>query len=248
MGTREHLDLNLILLYYSIMQPTQTDLILKIQEDSRKKLARDLHDGSTQTVAALAMRINFVRRLLERDGTVSNEELLQTEELARKATKEIRYLLFTLHPLVLETAGLIPALESMAEKVADTFDQQVIVEGDQEMLAAFDTSQQSVLFYIVEEAVSNARKHAEKDTAWIRVKQPDEKSVLLEIEDHGVGFDPESLDETPSERGRPGIVLMGERAAQLSGKMQIDSEEGSGTCIQIRIPIPETDHDQTPDD
>ena len=229
------------------MQLTRSEIILNIQEDAHKKLARDLHDGSTQTVAALAMRINFIRRLIERDGTVSTEELLQTEELARQATKEIRYLLFTLHPLVLETAGLVPTLETLAEKVEDTYGQKVLVEGKQEFLASFNTSQQSTMFYIVEEAVSNARKHAETETTWIRVKQPEENQVIIEVEDHGVGFNPEALKDTPSERGRPGLVLMGERSILLNGDLTFDSR-GKGTIVRICVPIPDASEAQAADD
>jgi signal transduction histidine kinase len=76
-----------------------------VEEDARKKLARDLHDGPTQTISAIAMRMSYVYRLLERDPEQVPAELKKVEELARNTTKEIRNLLFGLRPLVLESQG-----------------------------------------------------------------------------------------------------------------------------------------------
>jgi signal transduction histidine kinase len=81
--------------------------MMDIQEEARKKIARDLHDGPTQSIAAIAMRVNFARRLMERDFKAASEELYKIEELARRTTKEIRHMLFTLRPLVLESQGLV---------------------------------------------------------------------------------------------------------------------------------------------
>ena len=108
----------------------EKERMMEIQEEARKKLARDLHDGPTQSVSALAMRANYVRRLMDRDPKVAAEELYKIEDMARQTTKEIRHMLFTLRPLVLESQGLIAALESMAEKMRDTYEQEVIIDAD----------------------------------------------------------------------------------------------------------------------
>ena len=98
-------------LYQDLEQ--EKERMMEIQEESRKKMARDLHDGPTQSIAAIAMRVNFVRRLMERDSQAAGEELLKIEELARRTTKEIRHMLFTLRPLVLEFArfGCSPGVD-----------------------------------------------------------------------------------------------------------------------------------------
>src|SRR5512140_3158149 len=105
----------------------EKERMLEIQEDARKKLARDLHDGPTQSVAAIAMRVNFARRLMERDAKAAAEELFKIEDLARHTTKEIRHMLFTLRPLILESSGLTAALEAMAEKMHETYSQNVLI-------------------------------------------------------------------------------------------------------------------------
>ena len=83
-------------LYHELEQ--EKERMMEVQEEARKKLSRDLHDGPTQSVAAIAMRVNFARRLIDRNSNAAAEELYKIEELARKTTKEIRHMLFTLRP------------------------------------------------------------------------------------------------------------------------------------------------------
>ena len=109
---------------------TERDQIIKVQSEAQRRLARALHDGPTQTVAAIPMQISRARHLLNRDVKAAGEALYQTEELARRTSKQLRHMLFTLRPLVLESEGLIAALDSMAEKTKETFGQNVIIETD----------------------------------------------------------------------------------------------------------------------
>jgi signal transduction histidine kinase len=217
----------------------EKERMLEIQEEARKKLARDLHDGPTQSVAAIAMRVNFARRLIERDVSSSAEELFKIEDLARRTTKEIRHMLFTLRPLVLETSGLIPALESMAEKMTETYNQNVSLEAGKDAIDDMEMSKQGIVFYIVEEAVNNARKHAEAEHVWIRLKKVQEGIVLVEIQDDGVGFNIGAVDSDYENRGSLGMVNMRERAEMINGALQVDSEEGKGTRIRVWIPLDE---------
>jgi len=213
--------------------------ILETQEEARKKLARDLHDGPTQSVAAIAMRINFARRMLERDDKTANEELAKVEDLARRTTKEIRHMLFTLRPLILETQGLIPALNAMAVKMHETFNQNMIVEADSTLAADLEASKQAVIFFITEEAVTNARKHARAEHIWVRLKTYQEGMALLEIADDGVGFNVGQVDAFYDQRGSLGMVNMRERAELIGGVLNIDSITGKGTRVQMVIPLNE---------
>jgi signal transduction histidine kinase len=215
----------------------EKERMMEIQEEARKKLARDLHDGPTQSVAALAMRVNFARRLMERDNKAASEELYKVEELARRTTKEIRHMLFTLRPLVLESQGLIAALESMAEKMRETFSQNVIIEADQNIVHQIEMSKQVVVFYIAEEAVNNARKHAQADHIWVRLRPAEDDLAILEIEDDGSGFDIGGVDSTYENRGSLGMVNMRERAELINGILRIESASEKGTIISLLIPI-----------
>ncbi|MBN2045412.1 MAG: GAF domain-containing protein [Anaerolineales bacterium] len=215
----------------------EKERIMEIQEDARKQLARELHDGPTQSVAAIAMRVNFARRLIDRDPAKAGEELFKIEDLARRSTKEIRHMLFTLRPLALETSGLAAALISMAEKTMDTYEQRVVIEVDQEAVEELEMSKQGVVFYIVEEAVNNARKYAEAELIRVSLKKIHREVVLLEIEDNGVGFNVGEVDAGYEQRGSLGMVNMRERTDLLNGIFQISSDVGKGTHIRVYIPL-----------
>ena len=217
----------------------EKERMMEIQEEARKKMARDLHDGPTQSVAAIAMRVNFARRLMERDDKAAAEELYKIEDLARRTTKEIRHMLFTLRPLVLESSGLISALESMAEKMHETYGQNVVIQAEPEVVSELELNKQAVAFYIAEEAVNNARKHAQADTIWVRLRKLQDDLGLLEIEDNGLGFDMNSVDSNYDNRGSLGMVNMRERAELVNGIIQIDSAEDKGTRIRVLIPFSE---------
>ncbi len=216
----------------------EKERMTEIQEEARKKLARDLHDGPTQSIAAIAMRTNFARRLMERDPKAAADELFKVEDLARRTTKEIRHMLFTLRPLILESQGLVAALYQLAEKLHDTHKQNVIVESEPEVAEYMEMAKQGIVFYIAEEAINNASKHAEAQSIWVRLKRADELFVL-EIEDNGVGFNVGAVDANYEQRGSLGIVNMRERTELVNGALHIDSAEGRGTLIRVLVPMTE---------
>jgi len=224
-------------LYQALEQ--EKNRMMEIQEESRTKLARDLHDGPTQSISAIAMRVNFARRLMDRDAKSASEELYKIEELARRTTKEIRHMLFTLRPLVLESQGLEAALESMADKMGETYSQEVIVQVDQRVVELLESSKQAVVFYIAEEAVNNARKHAEAGHVWVRLKLMRDGLGFLEIEDDGAGFDTHEVDATYESRGSLGMINLRERTELVNGILRIDSAKGRGTKVQVLIPLTE---------
>jgi signal transduction histidine kinase len=224
-------------LYQDLEQ--EKERMMEIQEEARKKMARDLHDGPTQSISAIAMRINFARRLIERDPKATAQELYKIEELARRTTKEIRHMLFTLRPLVLESQGLIAALESMAAKMRETYSQNVIIQADPDLVSRLEMAKQAVIFYIVEEAVNNARKHAQATHIWVRLNILRADLALLEIEDDGVGFNLNEVDSSYEGRGSLGMVNMRERAELVNGMLHIKSSIGHGTQIQLAIPLTE---------
>jgi signal transduction histidine kinase len=222
----------------------EKERMMEIQEEARKKMARDLHDGPTQSVSAIAMRINFARRIMDRDPKATTEELQKIEDLARRTTKEIRHMLFTLRPLVLESQGLIAALQSMAEKMKETYNQNVILQADPRVVSAMEMSKQAVVFYIVEEAVNNARKHAQAVHIWVRLKPLPDELALLEIQDDGVGFDVDATDAAYENRGSLGMVNMRERTELVNGVLHIESAQDKGTRIQVVIPLTDAASDR----
>jgi signal transduction histidine kinase len=226
-------------LYQDLVE--EKERLADVYEEARKKLARDLHDGPTQSVAAMAMRLNISRRMLSKDPKGANEELVKLEELAHRTTKEIRHMLFTLRPLILESQGLAAAIQSMADKMMETFAQRVVVEIDGNAAQQLEMGKQGVIFYIIEEAVNNARKHAAADTITVRLRQVETGVVLLEIIDNGVGFDVKAITQNYEKRSSSslGMVNLRERAELVNGLLNIESKSGRGTNVQVYIPLTE---------
>jgi signal transduction histidine kinase len=214
----------------------EKERLSELQEESRKRLARDLHDGPTQTIAAITMRVNYARRLMQRDFEGATEELIKLEEMARNTTREIRNMLFTMRPLILESQGLVAALYQLAEKMRDTHQINVLFNTSTDMPEGLDLGHQGVIFYIAEEAINNARKHAAAEHIWVRLHSEDKKFVL-EVEDDGVGFNVGAVDADYGQRGSLGIVSMRERADLVDGSLKIDSAEGQGTRIVLAVPL-----------
>jgi signal transduction histidine kinase len=224
-------------LYQDLVE--EKERMVEVQEEARKKLARDLHDGPTQSVAAMAMRINLARRMMAKDTPGAVDELVKIEELAHRTTKEIRHMLFTLRPLILESQGLNAALQAMAEKMRETFGQNVIINVDEKVLEDMEMGKQGVIFYIIEEAANNARKHANALHIWVRLRPFETNIALLEIEDDGMGFDVEAVNKSYDKRGSLGMVNLRERTELVNGLLNIDSALGKGTRIQVYIPLSE---------
>ncbi len=214
----------------------ERDRLVEVEETARKKLASDLHDGPIQATAAIAMRVNYARRLLQRRPETTSEELFEIEELARRATKEMRHMLFTLRPLVLETQGLAVALRQLAEKTRDTFNQEILLDLEPDAADKLDINRQGVLFNLVDEAIGNARKHAKAAHIWIRMHR-EVDTLFLEVADDGVGFDLAEVEKHYTERSSLGLVNLRERAELASGNLQIISAPGKGTRVQVRVPL-----------
>jgi len=216
---------------------TERDQIIKVQKEAQRRLARALHDGPTQTVAAIPMQISRARHLLTRDVNAAAEALYQTEELARRTSQQIRHMLFTLRPLVLDSEGLIAALQTMAEKTKETFGQNVLVETDVQLVEQLDMNTQTVIFTIAEEAVNNARKHAQAEHIWVKVQRLQADLAFLEIEDDGKGFLVDDVMGNYDDRGSLGMLNMRERAELVQGVFHIKSIPGEGTQIQVVLPL-----------
>lgn len=224
-------------LYQDLVE--EKERMVEVHEEARRKLARDLHDGPTQSVAAMAMRVNLARRMLTRDPNSVAEELVRIEDLAHRTTKEIRHMLFTLRPLILESQGLNAALQAMADKMQETFGQDVTIDIDERVVSRMEMGKQGVVFYIVEEAVNNARKHANAPHIWVRLKSIEDNMALLEIQDNGLGFDVEAVNSSYENRGSMGMINLRERTELVSGLLNIKSGFGEGTTVQVYIPFTE---------
>ena len=214
----------------------ERELVIQLEEDARKALVRDLHDIPTQTMSAVAMRLRIIKRMLETGDKEALTELDAAETMALRATEEIRHVLFKLRPLALETHGLTAALNQLAEKIQLTYKQPCTMDIHPDVELYLDEAKQGALFYLIEEAINNARKYAEASMITVQA-HPQNSMIAVRIHDNGVGFDTASVTKSYSKRGSFGMVNMRERAQLLDGTLTIESQKGQGTSIIVMIPI-----------
>ncbi|MBK8429769.1 MAG: GAF domain-containing protein [Chloroflexi bacterium] len=213
----------------------EKERLIVAETDARNQLARDLHDGPTQSIAAIAMRINFVRSMLQSEPQQALGELQRVEELAKETGKNIRNMLFTLRPLVLETQGLGAAIETIMERTKDENSPAMRMVGGEhgELL---NPRAQGVLFYMIEEALGNARKHSRANLIEVRFWQ-EGGLFVARVQDDGVGFEVDEVMGDYSSRGSLGMINLRERAENIDASLNIESVVGKGTAITIVVPL-----------
>ncbi len=210
---------------------------LRIEELSRLQLARRLHDGPTQAVAALALRAHLAKRHLASDHSAASEDVRELEELARSTTRDLRYLQFTLIPGSLQASGLDAALHDLVHQLDDLYDHKVQITLDPQADKLLNKSQQHQIFHIAAEALDNTRKHARAGSLHLRLNRPESNVLLFEVEDDGVGFDPLIIEKTGEPEGKFGLAILHERAKLLHAELRIQSTAGSGTLLRVAIPL-----------
>ena len=209
---------------------SERNRILAVEEEVRRELARDMHDGPAQLVSALVMNVRFVQTLLDEGAQhMAKQELTSMEDLATRALKQMRELLFNQRPLVLENQGLIPALETYAERLKTTQNLDIVMKVEGESVQLPGTADRTV-FSIVVEAVGNARKHAPGARVRMNVTREADR-LSIEVADDGPGFDIARVRATYDQRGSLGLLNMTERAQQIGSILKIESTLGVGTRV-----------------
>lgn len=209
--------------------------MLQVEEEVRKELAHALHDGPTQSVASIAMRISFIRSLMINNPDQAMKELAKVEQVARQTTQEIRGMLYTVPPVALETSGLNTAIEMIAARIGESNGLRVHFTGG-DFEDALDEEAKMVTFYVVEEAINNAQKHA--NASLIDVRLVTENGFFVaRVQDNGVGFDIEQVNANYGAQGCLGLLSMRQRAERGRGKLTIDSTPGKGTLVRLVLPM-----------
>jgi signal transduction histidine kinase len=204
----------------------------------RAAISRELHDSTAQTLAALAMQLSAATRSME-DGAVESlkQQLDGARELATGTLEEVRRLAHSMHPLVLDELGLVAALRRLARE-STTHDAgiagvRVHVVADDGVDATIPATTASVLYRIAEEALLNARHHAESEHVEIQVRT-DADTATLEVSDDGVGFNP---DNAPLNHPGIGLFTMRERIALIDGDLRVTRSAGGGTSVIASVPL-----------
>jgi signal transduction histidine kinase len=214
--------------------------VWRVQEDERRKLARELHDGIGQTLTALKNQLEVTRRLNDRTQPSVDERIGEAVEMAAQALDETRELSRLLRPAVLDDLGLGPALQWLARTAGERFSVEVDLEL-RGLDGRLDSEVETLAFRVVQEALTNVAKHSGATAAKIEVERT-AAHLKIRIADSGRGFDPQlALD---SAHGGAGVGLRGmrERAELFGGKAHIDSGAGRGTRIELMVPLAAPDN------
>jgi signal transduction histidine kinase len=224
----------------------EQERIIRAQVNVRRQVARNLHDGTVQFLSSISMGIDHLERLLELKPKAAKSELQALRDLTRQATQQARLAIFELRPLILETQGLIPALETYVQQLQDSEKFQVHLEVH-DVLPPLNSSVAATVFSIVQEAVTNSKKHAGPTEMWLRLSRDDD-CLQVVVEDNGMGFDFEAVEQDYDRKGSIGLLSMKERADLIGGHVEIRSSTAppqAGTKVILRIPLPSEEDEAT---
>lgn len=210
--------------------------ITAAQEEERKRLARELHDQTIQSLVALNQRVQMARRALAHDPARADEKLAELQSLLAETVAEVRRFSQALRPIYLEELGLVPALEMLARECQAGTTMQVTFEtvGTPRRLPP---AAELAIYRIVQEALNNAARHAQARAAHVRVvfNGPE---LVVQVSDDGIGFVvPEQVSELAA-RGHFGLMGMHERAQLIGAHLAVRSQPGQGTIVEVRYAPP----------
>jgi signal transduction histidine kinase len=181
------------------------------------------------------MSVEFIKKVLERSPDRVPKELDELAEKARRANQDVRTMLFELRPVILESAGLVAALESYVQRFPPTELPRVHFKSD-EIQGRVAPAAETTVFNVVQEAINNAKKHARARNIWVTLRQAGPQ-VIVTVQDDGQGFDVGGQQDAAVKRGSYGLLNMRERTAASDGDLSITSARGRGTTVTLTVPL-----------
>ena len=198
--------------------------LVAAQDEERRRLERNIHDGAQQQLVALAVKARLARQLTERDPAKTAEMLIQIETETQTALEDLRDLARGIYPPLLADRGLVAALEAQSRKAA------VPVSVEADAVGRYSVDVEATVYFCALEALQNVAKYADADRTVIHLSQSN-GSLSFEVVDEGRGFDPDAV-ATGS-----GLQGMADRLAAVGGSLEIRSAPGRGTTVAGRVPV-----------
>lgn len=207
--------------------------IIKAQEEERKRVAREVHDGPAQSLANIVLRLEIAEKLLKIDHEKVKKELHELNSLVRENLKDIRRIIFDLRPIPLDCTGIVGTIKNYINNYERTYgiECQLMIDGTEKSL---NSSIEVALFRLVQEGMTNVAKHADSSKCEVYLRFLDDW-IMGQIIDYGKGFNTEEVLANPGEHF--GLIGMTERVEMFSGKFSIRSVPGKGTIFEFGLPI-----------
>jgi two-component system sensor histidine kinase DegS len=208
--------------------------IIKAQEEERRRVARDIHDGPAQTLANIVIQSEICEMLLERDLNDAKKELNELKEIVRSSLQELRKIIFNLRPSSLDDLGL----RAVTKRYCEEFQEETGIKTDFRVFGdktRLNSDIEVTLFRVLQEILTNVKKHSEAKNCVVKLEFGDGK-VNMVVTDDGVGFERHKKDGKHTER-HFGIMTIKERIALVDGSFNIESTPGKGTKVFTTIPF-----------
>lgn len=206
--------------------------IIQAQEEERKRLSREIHDGPAQMMANVLVRSDLIERTYREKGVEKAlAEITDLKIMVRNALSEVRRIIYDLRPMALDDLGLIPTLRKYLmtiEEYNKGCEIHFQAMGEDRRI---QTNYEVAIFRLVQESVTNAMKHGVSKQIWVKVEWR-EDAVNILVKDNGSGFDPSLVQDSSF-----GLLGMRERIELLKGEMIVKSSPGNGTTMMFRIPL-----------
>lgn len=213
---------------------------IEAAEEERRRIARELHDDTAQTLVALLMRLSALQRRPEVEALAEDLEALR--DGLQDAVEGVRRIARGLRPPELQDVGLAAALRSFVRSLPASGKVDLELDGSEALLGP---DRSLAVYRIAQEATSNAIRHAGAERIGVGIRlEPEGRQVRLEVADDGAGFDLEAI-ESPG--GGLGLIGMEERAQSVGGRLDVDSEPGGGTRVRVYFPVQRTATREEPD-
>lgn len=217
--------------------------LLTAQERERQRIARELHDDTGQVLTLLLIRLKLLEeRAAHAEGRSLVPEIEELRGLVTSAVDQVRRLALNLRPPTIDQLGLVPALRSLANTVVASTGLELSLDLPRESEGCLDLGPDRTIaiYRIVQEALTNAAKHADAHHISIQVRE-EGSHLITTIRDDGTGFQPErfALARQTPDRASPGVGLFGmeERARLINGVLRVQSAPGRGTLVELRLPL-----------
>lgn len=205
---------------------------LYIQEQDRKRIARDLHDIPLQNLAHLTHKIELASMMIDKDPVNAKLELYIVNKKLRETMEEIRGIIFDIRPMPFDDLGLKASFENLLNMINE--DKKYDIDADISDIICEDNVILMNIFRVVRELLNNITKHADADKIVFRCYQK-ENVCFISILDNGIGFDMESVDNVIEKHF--GISFIKERIDLLKGKLSIQTKVGEGVNVSMEIPL-----------